>query len=586
MTPPYAQPVSVGRPRADAAARAEPTGPFVVNLCSSTTPMALSQPQDPELKRFSFFVSRRLEDGRERFRLHMGYFETLEEAEEWVAVVREFYPGAWAGEAPGKRLRALERPGAVAPRQDLPPQLAIPVLQPAPATSPVEPDPTVLELVEAPIPATAAPAPAPAAAKPAVAAAPTPTARPAPAAQPTSSQPATQPPGSAAAPGAPRGVSKSAAGSSAARAPTPASAAVKSGAAPRPAPVSASPAKPVPAKPGPARPVPAGPVAAKSDASSTARLSNVGEVLASLDDAEATREMPAGAPRAEQPQSERSSLSDSQVLSMLEARHISGKPAAADSSISLLKPDDTSTCRALKEAVASNAPVSFAVQLQWSVQPIDVTKVPPLAIFGAYTLYTVEGSRQGRRWYGLRLGFFSDAISAKQVAYYVRSEFNSVAVVPVSPQERSRAGDTGGGTRAGSPGAGPGDAAKPAAARSPVRDRLPPEPTSEFKLLDDEPKVPPAPEKKAPTAKPRAAAPATKRAAKNPAGRVRAREKRSPQTLEETLEILGADQLEIDDGRVAETSRKGAPPLKVPERKNSPFTKLLDRLAERSSRAR
>ncbi|MGB6450044.1 MAG: hypothetical protein WBE92_04770, partial [Steroidobacteraceae bacterium] len=127
---------------------------------------------------------------------------------------------------------------------------------------------------------------------------------------------------------------------------------------------------------------------------------------------------------------------------------------------------------------------------------------------------------------------------------------------------------------------------KPAAARSPVRDRLPPEPTSEFKLLDDGPKAPPPPEQKAPAAKPRAAAPATKRAVKSPAGRVRAREKRSPQTLEETLEILGADQLEIDDGRVAETSRKGTAPLKVPERKNSPFTKLLDRLAERSRRAR
>ena len=41
----------------------------------------------------------------------------------------------------------------------------------------------------------------------------------------------------------------------------------------------------------------------------------------------------------------------------------------------------------------------------------------------------------------LRLGFFTDAISAKQVAYYVRSEFSSVAVVPVSPQEKSRATD-------------------------------------------------------------------------------------------------------------------------------------------------
>ena len=39
---------------------------FVVNLCSSTTPMALPHPESPELKRFSFFVSRRLEDNRER----------------------------------------------------------------------------------------------------------------------------------------------------------------------------------------------------------------------------------------------------------------------------------------------------------------------------------------------------------------------------------------------------------------------------------------------------------------------------------------------------------------------------------------
>src|ERR1700694_2134664 len=87
-----------------AAARAVDT--FVINLCSSTTPMALVHPQASELRRFQFFVSRRLEDGRERFRLHMGHFQTLEEAEDWLSVVRDIYPGAWAGEAPGKRLRA------------------------------------------------------------------------------------------------------------------------------------------------------------------------------------------------------------------------------------------------------------------------------------------------------------------------------------------------------------------------------------------------------------------------------------------------------------------------------------------------
>ena len=100
-------------PRADSTLPVPPAAPpaaeresFVINLCSSTTPMALTQPQLVELKQYKFFVSRRLEDGRERFRLHMGYFDSLLQAEELLPVVREIYPGAWAGEAPGKRLRA------------------------------------------------------------------------------------------------------------------------------------------------------------------------------------------------------------------------------------------------------------------------------------------------------------------------------------------------------------------------------------------------------------------------------------------------------------------------------------------------
>src|ERR1700744_4728315 len=98
-----------------AAVTAADSGPYVLNLTSSTTPMALANPEQPELKRFSFFVSRRFEEGRERFRLHMGYFSTLKEAEEWLVAVRDIYPGAWAGEAPGKKLR--ERAVAAAAAQ-------------------------------------------------------------------------------------------------------------------------------------------------------------------------------------------------------------------------------------------------------------------------------------------------------------------------------------------------------------------------------------------------------------------------------------------------------------------------------------
>ena len=51
--------------------------------------------------------------------------------------------------------------------------------------------------------------------------------------------------------------------------------------------------------------------------------------------------------------------------------------------------------QAIKSEVKRNAPVLFAVQLDWSVTPFDMAKVPPLAIFNAYTLYTTEANREG-----------------------------------------------------------------------------------------------------------------------------------------------------------------------------------------------
>jgi hypothetical protein len=63
--------------------------------------------------------------------------------------------------------------------------------------------------------------------------------------------------------------------------------------------------------------------------------------------------------------------------------------------------------------------------------------------------------------------------------------------------------------------------------------------------------------------------------------RVAARDSRGPQTLEETLEILGASQLTIDDGRGATINDSGVRHLRVEVQKNSPFSKLLERLSER-----
>jgi hypothetical protein len=470
---------ATGNARPAGASPSQPAaGPFVINLSSSTTPMALEQPRSPELARFTFFVSRRLEDGRERFRLHMGYFDTATEAEEWLAVVRDVYPAAWVGDAPGKKLRAAQQAATTAapPPQPARAPAQVPTLraaQPAPVSPPAPPvaRAAVASMPQAPRPAAPTPAASVAGSTPAP--------------RPMTPQRSAPPPSRLAA---------------ALRA-----------TAPRPAP----------------RPPPARPVQPSHDAS----------------------------------------LSDTQVLRMLEHRRDvrargAERPGGSETgaeAIAMLRPDDTQTMRVLKEEVAQNASVAFAVQLEWSVQPIDVEKVPPLAIFSAYTLYTVEGSREGRRWYGLRLGFFSDAISAKQVAYYVRSDFASVAVIPVTAKERERAGDK---------------LVRKAAAAPAKRA------TEEFKLFDDEP-----------TPRPRTAEPAKPPAPKSdkpaaptrPAVRKRRPPSRSaPQNLDETLEILGAGDLEIDRSHTL-INDSGVRHLHIEadNRRPSTFSKLLDRLADR-----
>jgi hypothetical protein len=506
------------RNAADRSAAAVTGDTFVINLCSSTTPMALVHPDAPELKRFRFFVSRRLEDGRERFRLHMGHFETLEEAEDWLSVVRDIYPGAWAGETPGKRLRAAA--AAQAPAAATPPESKGAQFEESTANFAPQPQASLAP----PPPATPDKFATPAAASPK---------QPSPAASLASHQEVI-----AAAP-----------------------AATKPPAAqqPQPAPVVA-PRRDAAAALRPARP------AAK------APLSNVREVLAALDETDTSpNTTTSAAPRAatgaaQAPQS----LSDTQVMQILEARRTEGpvRAAAADVSdgIPMLRPDDSGTRRALKEALHDNAAVSFAVQLQWSAEPMALDKVPPLAIFSAYALYTVEGNRDGRKWYGLRLGFFSDATAAKQVAQYVRSDFASVAVVPVSPQERGRASSA--------------DHKTPAVSFAEIQPATPPE---EIKLLDDAsmaaPRIPATPTGSAQTGSAAARAAATRSKALR--SKERTAQRKGPYSLEETLEILGAGNLEIDNGRGELINESGVRHLKVEVRKNSPFQRLVARLTER-----
>jgi hypothetical protein len=433
---------------------------FVINLCASTSPAGLEQPDDPALQRFKFFVSRRREDGRERFRLHMGFFPSQEAAEQMLGLVRDVYPAAWAGVAPGLKLRA--RTDSVPPATSIaaaPPAVPAQIAVPAPSLK--------LELVPE--------------------------------------------------------------------------------AARTPAPIS------------------------NHASTATHSLSDVRAAINSLGDA-----APVPAPRASPP-----GLDSAAVLRLLET----ARPAPASRLAPRMPPVPRVPPERSAPVAPAAEPVAYAVQLHWSVQAIDLSQVPQLAIFAAYTLYGVEGNRDGRRWYGLRLGFFTDAVSAKQVAQYVRSEFTTVSIVPVTVRERERAG-----------------AAMPhllPAVAAPKRT------TPELNFIEDtsitaassgtHAAVQPAEHTDpavtvtattAPVSTARPAAAGGKRAKLRVAQGGRAVSKRPrrsgpPQSLEETLEVLGAGQLQMDTGRgelindVSQRERPSAP------QRNSRFGRLIARLAVR-----
>jgi len=659
------------RPAAGAA-----TGGFVINLTSSTTPMALSQPKDPTLAQYTFFVSRRREDGRERFRLHMGYFETQQGAEEMLQIVREIYPQAWAGEAPGKKLRAnnpslpqgaapapISRPAApvaakpapapapiAAPASVAAPAVvaapapvaaavappaarpAMPVIEerhpfasmPAPAVAAeFEPEPFLLtdeepEFKPVDVPVVHPPVVQPAAARPVVSA-PQAAAPAKPATKPVAKAAAAKP----AAPAKPAALAKPAAATKPAMPAKP----VAKAAAPKPAaPVKAAAPKATitvtaPAKP----PVVAPKIAAKVSAPALNAAAPVARPAAPVTAPHAQSAAPApkappSEPTVQMPAmqmpvatmsatpsltnmrqviEELDDLSDTQTIRLLE-RHSpyreGSQEASVDEAIKVIKPEDHQSMLAIKSDVKRNAPVLFAVQLDWSVTAFDMAKVPPLAIFNAYTLYTTEANREGRTWYGLRLGFFSDAVSAKQVAYYVRSDFKTVSVVPVTTIEKERANDLNA-SRSGIHRAAnikEGPAPTPASMSQSNASGI-------FKLLEDDMpamieqdidgetsprfgKQATAPAPAAAAHKPAAPAPETKRPlaskARKPGARGTKRDAHAQvdeETLDQTLEILGANTLEITNDGTGDT---GVRHLRVKvDKKGSKFASLIERLS-------
>ena len=271
----------------------EESGPLhVITLLASIAPIPLRAPTAPELAGLAIFRSRTVEDGRERFRLHIGYFPTAAAAEQMLPIVRKSYPAAIVTLAPQGSMGSLDDTAMA--------RFSILRQADVPASEPVSP------------------------------------------------------------------------------------------AAPPRAAASVAPSKPaarVPVRPAPRMVPPSSPV-----------------TRSMLDDSPSMRSAPLPTPP---------------VLRRVDAVVAPPIPPLAEP--------------------ASRESQRYAVQLIWSREAIDLGKIPQLAIFSGYLLYAVETEPSARRHFGVRLGFYNDALSARLVAQYVRSDFKNVAVVPVSQREMTRA---------------------------------------------------------------------------------------------------------------------------------------------------
>ncbi len=77
----------------------EGPGPFVINLSASTAPIGIPATGVSGFEKLKLYQLSRKEDGRDRFRLRLGFFDTPAAANEALAALRELYPSAFATNA-------------------------------------------------------------------------------------------------------------------------------------------------------------------------------------------------------------------------------------------------------------------------------------------------------------------------------------------------------------------------------------------------------------------------------------------------------------------------------------------------------
>lgn len=467
---------------------------FVINLCASIAPIDPSGRNMPGLENYRLYQVARVEDGRTRHRLRLGFFTSESHAQSVLAVVRQQYPTAFStslcdedkrfargylpgavpapnrpmavvGNAPAAQAKAsapaakqlAANTGATAP--NVKPTAPTASARPAAAKTLARAEPEVIELTWEPEPT----------AKTAAVAA-----NIAPAAKPSAlpSHPAAE-------------ITRDSSKVHAAP-PTPAMAASTSDTARRPIIGSLSTSEP-------ARASKSAPASSKADTSASVRVPaltlsdpppprvekptnkssepfHVGRgvqiadagITLHADTPAPPAKLTAPAAPAREPTAKKAAPKSIPAKPAAPVRAMSQKPQTAASKpaapalpstapllaknpghnpmAALPELDSTQTIRALTSAELNDDQQEkwFCVQLAMSEQPVNLDTMPRLDIFEAYCLYSVATAGSGKIVHSLRLGFFKEAVSAEAVSGYLKTFFSSPTVMRVSMAEHAR----------------------------------------------------------------------------------------------------------------------------------------------------
>jgi len=432
---------------------------FVINLCASMTPMPSVPKSLAGFEEFKLFQVSRVEDGRRRYRLRLGFFNCQAEAELLLGSIRTLYPAAFAGAASQEDLRFRGETQIATKSTAQKPVAAEPAIVKAAVVKQAPAEKTALESVAAAKPAApativtkieTAPLRQPAAVK---------------VEQPKAELKAAKAPEKPAKPNEddatrimPAAIRVSAAGKATALQvdaksldtsemslefnPTP-EPGVPEAAVHAKAEIKAIDSKPFHV----GRGVDVPDVQLEFVPEAARKISPEAKAAAPVNANAKPAPQPAAAGIAK-PAAGTSTKTSAPATSRPAAAAASAPAAAGnmlpgasrvmDDYVPVL--DTTLTIRTLTQAEKDdpNQPTWFAVELTSSEHPFNLEAMPRLDIFAAYRLYSVVVSDGGKVHHALRLGFFKEEVSADAVSGYLKTFFPTPIIKRIGVAEYNR----------------------------------------------------------------------------------------------------------------------------------------------------